>query len=587
MKAHSGRPGSALALAAVVLAAGVMMVFLGACRHLAPVEPAPEARPSAAPAAPTASASMRPPRPAAPPAATATPLLPLPAAPELTAAGLGLSPGRAILRPEPDPVDSWKLPLPVILAAPPRIGPSYALIERAVGGRRPAGPAPGGGPAASAPPKRTPRPAPRSATVPSAVSIPDGPAAGAAGSTADTAAIAGRSAPRAAPKTLESGGSREAVRGGEIPGSREAGGAGEVRQIRQEVREVLARRGDPVELQFEGEGWLFTSLGRSGGDDGSTFEGLEFEGSSSQQGRTRFSFVARGLGEYLLSFQAQNHSTGALSNEVVRLRVLDDAAFVRELRGAAGAAAPGGATGMGGSMAADSAAGPEDATIAGGLDGGAAGAAAGRGTSGAVARSAARPGPPVPQGEQWFELGEFDLALGEYLRAGRPEDPYLNDRIGACYAAMGEHPAAVRYYLRNLGAPTEYGERAAAALVRSGLALQDEGLLAESTPALLASAGIPVGEELLGLARFHMERGRAPLAMRLLQEFERRYPLGRGLDEVLYRMAQLYESESALRDLEAARDTYRRVYDDWPESPFSELAYGRLRYLQRHFFEIR
>ena len=43
-----------------------------------------------------------------------------------------------------------------------------------------------------------------------------------------------------------------------------------------------------------------------------------------------------------------------------------------------------------------------------------------------------------------------------------------------------------------------------------------------------------------------------------------------------------------LRDVaRAARDTYGRVYDQWPESPFSEPARERMLYLERHFFDVR
>ena len=331
---------------------------------------------------------------------------------------------------------------------------------------------------------------------------------------------------------------------------------------------MLARRGDPVGLSFEGEGWLFTSAGRSAGAPGTAAEGLEFEGSASDKGRTRFSFVARSLGEYLLSFQLQNNRTGALRNEVVRVRVLVDEEFTRELEGVAAAGGPARASAPEGSVA----------------DSGAPGSFLWRGQAD---QPAAFPGAPVPRADRWFELGEFELALGEYLREYRPGDAYLNERIAASYAATGEYLAASKYYARNLNAQRDYLERATLGVVQCGLALQDEGLLADITASLLALEGVPIRQELLGLARFHMSRKRSGLAMKLLQEYERRYPSGQGLDEVLFRMAQLYESETPLRDLKAARDTYRRVYDGWPESPFSEPANARFRYLERHFFEVR
>jgi outer membrane protein assembly factor BamD (BamD/ComL family) len=104
---------------------------------------------------------------------------------------------------------------------------------------------------------------------------------------------------------------------------------------------------------------------------------------------------------------------------------------------------------------------------------------------------------------------------------------------------------------------------------------------------LLNVEALPVREELLGMARHLQTAGRGSTALRLLEEYRRRYPLEPGMDEALYRMGELYESDSGLRDLAAARSAYRRVYEQWPESRFAERAYERLQYLERHFFDVR
>jgi tetratricopeptide (TPR) repeat protein len=364
---------------------------------------------------------------------------------------------------------------------------------------------------------------------------------------------------------------------GEAPRERAPSGAGapgsplpELTEVREVHREVLARRGDPVELSFEGEGWLFASGGRgSGADVGREAEGLEFGGSSSGQGRTRFSFTARALGEYSLIFQLQDHQAGMLRNEVVRLRVLDDEAFARELTGAAGAAGGAGD--------------PEYPWRAGGSE-----SAAGPIVSAAsTGEHLGAVGASVPRADRLFELGEYELALDSYLREYRAGDPYLNERIAESYAAIGDYGAAATYYRVNLRGPADYRDRAIVGLVRSALALEDEKLVIDTIPALLTVESVPVQTELLGLARYLHLRARGAMAMELLGEYARRYPFGAGMDEALYRMAQLYESESVLRDLAAARSTYRRVYREWPESPFSEPAYQRLQYLERHFFDVR
>ena len=308
-----------------------------------------------------------------------------------------------------------------------------------------------------------------------------------------------------------------------------------------------------MELSFPGDGWLFVSATRSGGDlPREPQDGLHFVGSLSDNGRTRFSFTARNLGEYLLSFQVQNHADGFVRNEAVRLRVLEDGEFERELASDAGPA--------------------QDPL------------------------RQARVSPVVPDGpagraatmaDRLFEMGEFALALGEYLRDYRADNPHVNERIAESYAAGADYRSAATYYERNLGAAQEYADRAALGLVRCGLALGDDALLLDTLPVFLAVESQPIQRELLGLARFQQKRDRTGIAIRLLKEYEERYPTGTGLDEVLYRMAGLYESETQLRDLALSRALYRRIYADWPESPFAEPAHQRLQYLERHFFDVR
>ncbi len=303
----------------------------------------------------------------------------------------------------------------------------------------------------------------------------------------------------------------------------------------ERLREVLARKGDTVSIEQEGGGWLFLGLPAAGRSPG-----LLFLSSDTGGRRSTFSFKALEYGEYDLGFQLQDNSRGTLQNETVRLRVLPDEQF-RE----------------------------------------------------AVARQAAAPEPaPVDPAqleaaERLFNARAYDLALGDYLKLYRPGDPLLNDRLAAIYAETGEPEAAQKYYEKNLSAPAPYNERAVVGLVRAGVVQGSEELVQEHMKGLLAVRSIPIGRELLDGARLLLERGRSGLAQELLLEYPRRYPRGAELDRAWFLLARLYETESSLRDLAKARQYYRKVYEEFPESSYAAEAQARVRYLDRYIFIVQ
>lgn len=58
-------------------------------------------------------------------------------------------------------------------------------------------------------------------------------------------------------------------------------------------------------------------------------------------------------------------------------------------------------------------------------------------------------------------------------------------------------------------------------------------------------------------------------------------------DEVIFRLAQTYETDSEARDIRKARDLYRLIESDYPFSRHYQAAGERIRFLNRHFFYIR
>jgi hypothetical protein len=300
-------------------------------------------------------------------------------------------------------------------------------------------------------------------------------------------------------------------------------------------REVLARKGDTVTIELEGKGWLFLGLPPSDRNPGVSYLSADAGGTHSS-----FSFKALEYGEYDLGFQLQDNTRGLLRNQTVRLRVLPDEQF-----------------------------------------------------SESVARQAAVPqtAPLDPAqlagAERLFAARAFDLALAEYLKLYREGDPLLNDRLAAIYAESGEPAAAAKYFQKNLSAPDPYGERAVVGLVRAGLALGSEELVHEQLKSLLEVHSLPIGRELLDTAHFLKGRGRAALALDLLQEYLRRYDRGDELDRAWFLLAQLYELDSPLRDVAKARKYYAKIYEELPESAYAAEARARIRYLDRYFFNVQ
>lgn len=320
-------------------------------------------------------------------------------------------------------------------------------------------------------------------------------------------------------------------------------------EAREPDRELVARRGDPIAIDLEGNGWIYTGLRSGGVPVTGEDRGIEFLSTGSGPDRTSFNFRAVEYGDYELAFQYQDHQQALLRSQVIRLQVVPEQEFAAALQRQQ----------------------PETAL---------------QGESTKVMFQAV-PGPPIRSADALFDLGEYELALIEYMRNMRSGDPYLNDRLAQCYERTGEHLAAVKYYRENLGLEGEYGDLAALGLVRSSIATEDSPLLLEALPSLFSLESAQIGSELLEIARFQTEQRRFSVAIQALQQYVRRYPAGRELDEVYYRLAQIYEVDSPYRDLESARHYYGLLWDLFPESLYADPAAERLHYLDRHFFLVQ
>jgi outer membrane protein assembly factor BamD (BamD/ComL family) len=109
----------------------------------------------------------------------------------------------------------------------------------------------------------------------------------------------------------------------------------------------------------------------------------------------------------------------------------------------------------------------------------------------------------------------------------------------------------------------------------------------EVLPSLFRIESVQIGNELLEIARFQTEDRHFSVAIQALEQYIRRYPHGRHLDEVYYRLAGIYEVDSPYRDIQSARHYYNLIYESFPESRYSNPAAERLNYLDRHFFLVQ
>ena len=287
-------------------------------------------------------------------------------------------------------------------------------------------------------------------------------------------------------------------------------------------------------ISLEGNGWLY--IGLDGEETGNRREqGIEFLSTEYSGNHNSFSFETAEYGQYLLRFQLQDARRGTVQNEYISLKVVPDDEFT--------------------------------ALVAAVRD-----------------SDSTQEEPQNPYAEKLFAIGEWEAALTEFLKNYQDGNPQLNDRIATVYAAMGAHEAALKYYSKNLETADAYAERAVLGLVRSSVALGDEKLLADYLETFLGAN--TTGRDLLNVARFQGDSGHAAVALDMYQEYLKRFPWGDQLDEVYFRLARLYELDLTQRDLEKSRSYYQKVYDEYPESLYSDESRQRLRYLERYFFRI-
>jgi hypothetical protein len=305
----------------------------------------------------------------------------------------------------------------------------------------------------------------------------------------------------------------------------------------KKVREVYARVGDEIEIGLDGVGFLFLGFADRQTDS------MTFKARTVRDGKTFFTFKALKLGTWDLDFQQQDNTSGKTRVEGVRVVVLEEADFAA-----------------------------------------------------AVQRQTAQGGEAVMEEVEtgrleWAEklaaLGKDTAAIAEYLKGYREGNPELNDRIATLYTHTGDGGAAEKYWLKNVGAASPWGDRAVVGIARLAIARGDLDGYLQWHRQLLAVNAVPIDDVLVDAALAARAKGDVGLGIDLLSEYGRRYPEGRRMDEAAFVTARLLEADSPFRDLKRSRDLYAALLREFPESVHAEEAVERLRYLEQHFFTIR
>jgi TolA-binding protein len=375
---------------------------------------------------------------------------------------------------------------------------------------------------------------PRTATPAMAVALPapvPPPApASAARTTTPAPAIAALAAPA-------SGASKPAATATAVPAASATVTASAAAAATKKVREVYARVGDEIEIGLDGVGFLFLGFADRQTDS------MTFKARTVKDGKTFFTFKALKLGTWDLDFQQQDNTTGATRVEGVRVVVLEEADFAAAVQRQT---APG------------REAAPADVET-------------GR----------------MEWAEKLAALGKETAAIAEYLKGYREGNPELNDRIATLYTRTGDGAAAEKYWLKNVGAASPWGDRAVVGIARLAVARGDLDGYLKWHRQLLAVSAEPIDDVLVDAALAARAKGDVGLGIDLLSEYGRRYPEGRRMDEAAFVTAGLLETDSQFRDLKRSRDLYAALLREFPESVHADEALERLRYLEQHFFTIR
>lgn len=309
----------------------------------------------------------------------------------------------------------------------------------------------------------------------------------------------------------------------------ETGGEG---QLNDRVRTIYARKGDEIEISFKENGWLLLDMPKQGA-------GIIFLDRSIEDGKTLFKFRGTGIGTFTLPFQYQDHLKGVMRREIIEVKVVSEEDF--------------------------------DAIM---------------GQRGSETDNASRQ-KRRENAARLADLGRYHEALGEYLAAYTAGDPGLNETIATLAFLDKNYATAAAYWTKNLKEKGVFHDKAVIGLVKTAMVTNDRGALSALLQDLLRVENFPIEEELAGLIRYFNTGNDDTQLYDLLDEYGRRFPQGRYSDEILYFLGMLCERHAPIRNFTRAREYYRRVVREYPESRYFLPSRERIEYIERHYLKVQ
>ena len=134
--------------------------------------------------------------------------------------------------------------------------------------------------------------------------------------------------------------------------------------------------------------------------------------------------------------------------------------------------------------------------------------------------------------------------------------------------------------------PAVAAQSPAVAAQSPAAAAQSPAAAAQSPAAPLIDASkLATPEAALLSARAELSAGRVPGAIASLDRLFALAP--NGTDEAYILYARALEQNGAQKDIKSAYAYYKKLCDEYPESPYWDEAAARVAYIERHYFDIR
>ncbi|MBQ2314543.1 MAG: hypothetical protein II187_06540 [Treponema sp.] len=192
----------------------------------------------------------------------------------------------------------------------------------------------------------------------------------------------------------------------------------------------------------------------------------------------------------------------------------------------------------------------------------------------------------------------FNAAVASGTQAAQPQKDKETSPQAAVQEQESRKEAPVQAVAQNSGAKdaastviqnTDSAEEAAAPVAesRTAPAAKESGSSSCSTAAATAKEDTASlsSDDILALAQKAYDAKDYPLSLSYLADFLDKAVTR--VDEGLYLQARALEAPSASRDIKQSISVYRKVVEQFPESPLWETANARIVYLDRFYFAIR